>query len=137
MKSYDKPGRARIDLLNYRNAHEARLGAFVTGKLDDALEQVAPAAVIVDGMEALYAARERLDAEGHGLVASFASFAIFHGFFEYGSGELLRRAQGLIAASRRDAGEVVDGVSWPDPADDPAPLERFVEPAEPGPAPGV
>lgn len=131
MKSYHSPVAARNDLIAYRATHANQLGAFTLEKLDETALESSSVPVIANGMEALYAGRADLDIEGHALVAALAALALGGDFFGYGRGDLAARAQAIIAASRRDAGEVVEGVVWPDPADDPAPLEWFVQPAQP------
>lgn len=95
--------------------------------------QPSPVDQLMGTLEALYAAKADIPDEGKELVAKIAEIVTplgWHGIQEDNRGSRIQMAM------LRDLGEdAPEGMSWPDPEDDPAPSPRYA-PAEPGdPAP--
>lgn len=107
-------------------------------ELDAAVAQMSPVDAIMGAAEAMYANSGELTVAGRRLAVGLFSLATTFGW--HGLSDPAGRGMGIIKAFRRDLGEESPTGAWPAPEDDPAPLARFLPPAEiegePLPAPG-
>lgn len=100
----------------YRN--DDTLPDVVRAKVEPRLAgTLSPVDLAVAFVEAVYANRDDVPAEGLEVAAGVAQIIYESGFH----GGLDGRAQAMIPALRRDSGEEApDGVTWPHASDDPA-----------------
>lgn len=102
--------------------HAAALPVGTREQLLEFANHPSPVERIVNTAEALYAIKPDLSKEGREITAQLAQFAAIHGF--HGMGE---RGQQIAMAMNRIGGYAAPtGISWPEPEDDPAPLDRFL-----------
>lgn len=113
-------------LQRFMMTHAAALPEHAREALIEFAGYPSPVDRIVNSAEALYAVKADLDKEGRDLCAQLARFAAVNGW--HGMGQ---RGTAIADAMQRIGGyDAPPGTSWPPAEDDPAPLERFMAPAE-------
>src|SRR6478752_135099 len=98
-----------------------------------ACAQVSPVDTIMGSLEPMYAYMDDLTIAGKELLLGLASLATTVGWHGLAGPE--QRGMGIINALHRELGHEPTNGGWPDPEDDPAPLERFAPAPPPGPPP--
>jgi len=131
MKLYTGIAEAADAARSYFYVNRESLPAGVADKLQTQVGTgSSPVDLIVAFTEATYANRVDVDPEMMEIAAGLGVIIVQFGFH----GSLDGRAEAIVAALRRDSGEEAPaGITWPDPADDPAPSDRY-KPDEPTPS---
>lgn len=122
----------------------SKLPATMQQALMNAQSQFSPVGVLMETIEALYAARADLDDDGRMLLAALIEFALPMGWYEI---QKDNRGGRIQMAMFRDSGmEPSQGTSWPDPSTDPEvafqyrplpTITTIIEPPAPEPEPQV
>jgi hypothetical protein len=104
--------------------HAAELPEGIKGRLIEVASSVSPVDQICNVVELLYARHSEIGEAGRVLLGRMAAFADDNGWHELRNG----RGRAITLAMMRELGEPEPlGMSFPDPADDPAPSPRFAE----------
>ena len=123
MIPFDTLAAAKSGLTMFLMTKGATLADPLREHLAAALASPSPVDMLVQSMEALYAARAELGAEGKTVIGSLAGFIMANGWHGINADD---RGYRIVRAMRRDLGEAApDGVTWPDPSTDPAADTRF------------
>ncbi len=123
MQYFDNISSAGDALNEWFWTNKARLPDLVGKTIQPLLGAVrSPVDACVNAAEIIYANRTALAPDDLALGAGLAALCSVNGFHGLGEG----RGDAMCFALRRDAGEDAPlSVTWPDPADDPEPHERF------------
>jgi hypothetical protein len=92
-----------------------------------AVDEASPVDAIMRAGEALYAHLGSLTIAGKQLLRDLISLATTFGWHGLATDQ---RGLRIVKAARRELGEESPSGSWPDPSEDPAPLERYLETEE-------
>jgi hypothetical protein len=98
-----------------------------------ATAQVSPVDTIMGSVEPMYAYLGDLTIAGKELLLGLASLATTFGW--HGLAGTEQRGMGIINAVHRELGHEPTNGEWPDPEDDPEPLERYAPAPPPAPPP--
>lgn len=121
---FDSITAAKSGLVAYLMASGATLDDTLQQRLTDAMACPSPVDMLVQSMEALYAAHTDLDDAGKALVAQLSGFIVANGWHGINQDD---RGNRIIRAMLRELGEIPPlGVTWPEVDDDPAVDARFV-----------
>jgi hypothetical protein len=106
----------------------------LAAELTTAVAEISPVDGIMRAVEAMYAHLGSLTIAGKELLVGLLGIATPFGW--HGLSGTDGRGMGMAKAVRRELGEEPVTGSWPDPEDDPLPLDRFAqaEPLSPVPA---
>ena len=111
----------QLQLYMINNA--TRLPDYVTELLLDIAPETNPIDELLQSAEILYAAKDELNNPARLIVARIFKWLSDHDQYGVNQDD---RAQNIISAMRRDLDEPPPPFGWPNPADDPAPLERYL-----------
>lgn len=125
MQTFDTIADARNAIMDFRADHGNELPEDLRQEFRTLSASPSPVDQIVKIGELLYARRADCCPEASALAASLVAFATvngWHGLSEDGRGE------NMVQALRRDMNQKpIPGFKWPDPENDPAPLEQFAK----------
>jgi hypothetical protein len=112
------------NLQKFMMNHASALPQHTIDHLLESSNHPSPVDRLVNTTEALYAVKGELSNEGRDLLGQMAQFAAvngFHGMQDRGQkiNQAMNRMRGFSAPA---------GTSWPDAADDPKPIDRFMDP---------
>ncbi len=124
MIAFENLTAAKSGLVAYLMASGPTLNETLKRYLTDAVACPSPVDMLVQSMEALYAAHADLDATGKALVAQLSGFIVANGWHGINQDD---RGNRIVRAMLRELGQTPPiGVTWPDGADDPVADTRFV-----------
>ena len=129
MQAFDNIGDARLAIMDFAANHQNELPDDIKAEFRALSSSPSPVDQIVKTGELLYARRNDCCPEASELAAGLIAFATVNGWHGLTDEN---RGSNIVQALRRDLNQQpIPGFSWPEPENDPAPLQQFAKPEAP------